>query len=148
MFAKTDAASRNVLEVTGDDIKHCARLYMRPLTPTQFYNEGYKPDAVRHKDYKGADCPVTVFFLFDAAKTLSYPGVCFLEKGGAGRQIKSRCSGEEQFAALNFQKIYHQNNYDPLCIYYHSHLNLHQKICKAIFLNYSLYNFYIQNILN
>lgn len=106
-LAKTDAASRNVLEVTGDDIKHCARLYMRPLTPTQFYNEGYKPDAVRHKDYKGADCPVTVFFLFDAAKTLSYPGVCFLEKGGAGRQIKSRCSGEEQFAALNFQKIYH-----------------------------------------
>ena len=106
-LAKTDAASRNVLEVTGDDIKHCARLYMRPLTPTQYYSEGYKPEAARHKDYKETDCPVAIFFLFDAVRTLSYPGVCFLEKGGAGRQIERRCSGEEQFSALNFEKIYH-----------------------------------------
>ena len=85
-LAKTDAASRNVLEVTGDDIKHCARLYMRPLTPTQYYSEGYKPEAARHKDYKETDCPVAIFFLFDAVRTLSYPGVCFLEKGGAHRR--------------------------------------------------------------
>lgn len=106
-LVKIDAASHNVLEVTRDDIKHCARLYMRPLTPTQFYNEGYKPKTVRHKEYKEADCPVAVFFLFDAVKTLEYPGVCFVERGGAGHQIEQRRFGPEKFAELNFQKIFH-----------------------------------------
>lgn len=109
-LTKTDAASHNVLNVTSEAVKRCGRLYMRPLTPTQFYNEGYKPEAVRHKDYKDANCPVPVFFLFDAVKTLEYPGVYFVEKGAAGRDIETWRSGPEAYATLNFAKIFHHGN--------------------------------------
>lgn len=106
-LTKTDAASQNVLNVTGDQVKHCGRLYMRPLTPTQFYSEGYKPKAVRHESYKDADCPVPVFFLLDAVKTLMCPGIFFVERGAAGLATERWKTGEDEFAKLNFEKIFH-----------------------------------------
>ena len=109
-LTRTDAASHNVLEVTSDAIKHCGRLYMRPLTPTQFYSEGYKPEVVRNRDYKDVNCPVPVFFLLDAARTLAYPGVYFVEKGAAGRQIHRQNRGIEEFASLQFDKIFHHGS--------------------------------------
>lgn len=106
-LTKTDAASQNVLNVTSETVKQCGRLYMRPLTPTQFYSEGYKPKVVRHERYKDANCPVPVFFLFDAAKTLAYPGVFFVAKGAAGYNTEVWESGVNAFAALKFDWIFH-----------------------------------------
>lgn len=105
---KTDAASQNVLSVTSSEVKQCGRLYMRPLTPTQFYCEGYKPRNVRHEDYKDVNCPVPIFFLFDAVKTLEYPGVYFVERGAAGYQTEKWKSGTDSFASLNFNYIFHK----------------------------------------
>jgi len=104
---KTDAASQNVLKVTGDKTKHCGRLYMRPLTPTQFYSEGYKPKKARYEGYKDATCPVPVFFLFDAVKTLKYPGVFFAEGGAAAFKADHLKAGPDEFAKLSFDKIFH-----------------------------------------
>lgn len=106
-LTKTDAASQNVLNVTGDAVKHCGRLYMRPLTPPQFYMEGYKPKAVRYKDYKDANCPVPVFFLLDPVKTLNYPDVFFVECGAAGKNPKPWKSGADEYAKMNLEKIFH-----------------------------------------
>lgn len=106
-LTKTDAASQNVLSVTSEAVKQCGRLYMRPLTPTQFYSEGYKPKAVRHKDYKDANCPVPVFFLFDAVKTMEYPGVFFVERGAAGYKTEAWKTGVDAFSALKFDFIFH-----------------------------------------
>lgn len=106
----TDAASQNVLDVTSDAVKHCGRLYMRPLTPPQYYSEGYKPELVRHKNYKDVNCPVPVFFLFDAAKTLAYPGVHFIECGAAGFNVQKWRSGPDAFANLHFDKIFHNGS--------------------------------------
>ena len=104
---KADAASQNVLSVTSSEVKQCGRLYMRPLTPTQFYCEGYKPRNVRYEDYKDAHCPVPVFFLFDAVKTLEYPGVYFVERGAAGYQTERWKTGADLFASLKFDYIFH-----------------------------------------
>lgn len=106
-LTKTDAASQNVLDVTSETVKQCGRLYMRPLTPTQYYSEGYKPKTVRHEKYKDANCPVPVFFLFDAAKTLEYPDVFFVEKGAAGYKTELWKSGVDAFATLKFDSIFH-----------------------------------------
>ena len=104
---KADAASQNVLSVTSSEVKQCGRLYMRPLTPTQFYCEGYKPRVVRHEDYKDANCPVPIFFLFDAVKTLEYPGVYFVERGAAGYRTERWKSGADSFSKLKFDYIFH-----------------------------------------
>lgn len=109
-LTKTDAASQNVLNVTSDAVKHCGRLYMRPLTPTQFYSEGYKPKVVRHENYKDANCPVPVFFLLDAVKTLKYPDVFFVERGAAGLTTERWKTGKDEFAKLDFEKIFHHGS--------------------------------------
>lgn len=41
-----DNASRVVIDMTGDEKKTYGRLYFRPLTPTQYHNEGYKPEFI------------------------------------------------------------------------------------------------------
>lgn len=106
-LTKTDAASQNVLDVTSETVKQCGRLYMRPLTPTQFYSEGYKPKSVRHESYKDANCPVPVFFLFDTVKTLEYPEIFFVEKGAAGYNTEMWKSGADAFSKLKFDLIFH-----------------------------------------
>ena len=37
-----DNASRQVIDMTQTEAISCVRFYFRPLTPTQYYNEGYK----------------------------------------------------------------------------------------------------------
>ena len=39
---RNDNASSGVISHTVDSSKDYVRFYFRPLTPTQFYNEGYK----------------------------------------------------------------------------------------------------------
>ncbi len=53
----SDNASQEVLSVSSSEIKEYVRLYFRPKTPTQYHNEGYKPEAVRKNDIN-ANCPV------------------------------------------------------------------------------------------
>ncbi|WIV12104.1 DarT ssDNA thymidine ADP-ribosyltransferase family protein [Proteiniborus sp. MB09-C3] len=104
----TDNASSQVIEITNEEVSKYARLYMRPKTPTQYHNEGYKPPHIRETNLN-ANCPVPVFFLLDAEKTLSMDGVKFIEKGLAGRAYNNEnlLDGAENFAYLNFQKIFH-----------------------------------------
>lgn len=45
-----DNASRAVIEATDIDTKCYGRLYFRPLTPTQYHNEGYKPSEIRNTE--------------------------------------------------------------------------------------------------
>ncbi|MCK9444105.1 MAG: DUF4433 domain-containing protein [Tissierellaceae bacterium] len=110
----SDNASSNVIEITDEMVLRYARLYMRPKTPTQFHNEGYKPEAIRDQGIN-ANCPVPVFFFLDAEKVLSLDGVQFVEKGLAGHHIDNSLllSGEEQFSKLNFEKIFHNGSFPP-----------------------------------
>lgn len=110
----SDNASRSVINVTDDKVKSFARLYMRPKTPTQYHNEGYKPEHIRDKNVN-ANCPVPIFFILDAEKMLSMSGVMFVEKGLAGHYYNNAnlLSGEESFKSLNFEKIFHTGAFPP-----------------------------------
>ena len=46
----SDNASPSVILVSSSKIKDYARLYFRPKTPTQYHNEGYKPEEIRQSD--------------------------------------------------------------------------------------------------
>ncbi len=106
---KNDNASHAVIASTNQDNKCYGRLYFRPLTPTQYHNEGYKPQEVRDSIIN-ANCPVPVFLCLSANATLNLPGTYFAEKGLSGYRHNIR-SGIEEFEKLNFKKIYHDGWY-------------------------------------
>lgn len=108
-WMKNDNASRTVIAATKSSNKIYGRLYFRPLTPTQYHNEGYKPEAVRRKEFN-ASCPVPVFLCLDAVATLNYPGTKFAPKGLAGMRHDIQ-EGKENFNNLEFEKIYHDGPY-------------------------------------
>lgn len=103
----SDNASQAVLSVSSSEIKEYARLYFRPKTPTQYHNEGYKPESVR-KTGINASCPVPIFFFLDAEKVLLMDGVNFSETTCAGMNDLNLLSGVDSFAKLPFDKIYHE----------------------------------------
>ncbi len=109
-LVKNENASVEVIENTDDYKKNFARLYFRPLTPTQYHSEGYRPPEAMGS--LGASCPVPVFFLLNLDRTMNYDGVKFAEKGIAGHISNNIKSGEEDFSKLNFKKIYHNGCYD------------------------------------
>lgn len=100
-----DNASRQVIDMTNSDVVSKVRFYFRPLTPTQYYNEGYKHPALRYDRDENANIPIPIFFLFDLESLLSVPGVQFSETTQAGHGSKL-LSGEEAFSQLNFDYIY------------------------------------------
>lgn len=104
-----DNASHAVIEATDADSKCYGRLYFRPLTPTQYHNEGYKPVEVRDFDIN-ACCPVPIFLCLSANATLNLQGTKFAEKGIAGNR-NNILEGVKPFSDLNFNKIYHHGAY-------------------------------------
>ena len=107
---KNDNASRQVIDMTNSDVVSKVRFYFRPLTPTQYYNEGYKHPALRYDGDENANVPVPIFLLFDLEKLLALPGVQFSEMSQAGYGTMVY-SGVEAFSKLNFDYIY-DNTYD------------------------------------
>lgn len=108
---QTDNASNSVISLSSNGIKEYARLYFRPKTPTQFHNEGYKPEAVRKSDIN-ANCPIPVFFFLDAEKVLNMEGTKFSEVSCAGKSDLDLLNGEENFSKLPFDKIFHEGRLD------------------------------------
>lgn len=102
---QNDNASRQVIDMTQTEAISCARFYFRPLTPTQYHNEGFKHAQLRYDGDENANMPVPVFFLFDLATLLSLPGIQFSEQKQSGWG-SNLLSGEEAFANLNFKYIY------------------------------------------
>ncbi len=102
---KNDNASRQVIDMTAFDTVSSVRFYFRPMTPTQYYNEGYKHSQLRYDNDNNANTPVPVFFLFDLEKLLKKTGVRFSERSQAGYGAKL-FEGEEAFSKLNFDNIY------------------------------------------
>lgn len=100
-----DNASLQVINMTQSAAKSFVRFYFRPLTPTQYYNEGYKHMAIRYAGDQNANVPVPVFFLFDLAQFMSDPNVGFSEFSQAGRGSEI-LKGIDAFSQLAFDKIY------------------------------------------
>ena len=107
---RNDNASRQVIDMTNSGVVSKVRFYFRPLTPTQYYNEGYKHPALRYDRDENANVPVPIFLLFDLEKLLSLPGVQFSETSQAGHG-SNVYSGVDAFSRLNFDYIYDNTFY-------------------------------------
>ncbi|WP_283610305.1 DarT ssDNA thymidine ADP-ribosyltransferase family protein [Faecalispora anaeroviscerum] len=100
-----DNASIQVINMTESAATSSVRFYFRPLTPTQYYNEGFKHEAIRYCNDENANVPVPVFFLFDLEKLLKEPLTKFSEFSQAGHSAPI-FSGIDEFQKLDFNKIY------------------------------------------
>ena len=136
---KNDNASRQVIDVTNFDTVSSVRFYFRPMTPTQYYNEGYKHYQLRYDNDTNANTPVPVFFLFDLEKILSKNGVKFSERGQAGNGSEL-FEGEEAFSKLNFDNIYSVGgqNIEEVKSYRHAEINYPGKIEIAEYISFIL----------
>jgi len=103
---KNDNASYDVISQTANEVEKYVRLYFRPRTPTQFYNEGFQVKSKRQKLH--ADCPIPVFFLFKLPELLSQSGVQFTDRSLALNQVVPRYSTPDEFSKLPFKDIYQE----------------------------------------
>jgi len=100
-----DNASMQVIDMTMSGALSYVRFYFRPLTPTQYYNEGFKHPQIRYDGGSNANVPVPVFFAFNLEKLLLDKKTKFSTVGQAGHGAPMN-SGVEEFAKLDFTKIY------------------------------------------
>lgn len=99
-----DIASDAVIDGTSEKWKKYSRLYMRPKTPTQYHNEGFRPKSL--VGCLNAHCPVPVYFLFDSKAIASRDDVIFSD-GNLGSQGVLTGNGIEFLKSLDFERIYH-----------------------------------------
>lgn len=114
---KNDNASYQVIDMTASNAQSYVRFYFRPLTPTQYYNEGYKHPQLRYCNDPNANVPIPVFFAFNLEKLLNDPKVNFSETSQAGHGSMMK-SGEEEFEKLSFDKIYSDGYVDDEMLKY------------------------------
>ena len=98
-----DAASAKIIEQTDTDLTDYVRFYFRPLTPTAYRNEGFRP---KPKQYQAAHCPVPIYLLFDHSALISLEKTRF-SNGSLARMDHSILQSAGDFGQLDFEKIYH-----------------------------------------
>lgn len=87
-----------------------ARLYFRPKNNYHIRTEGIKVLCDPYRQPQHASIPV--MFLFDAVKVLSRPGTLFTA-GNIQRVRNSEMSSDDEFQALDFSAIYHDDAVTP-----------------------------------
>jgi len=102
---KNDNASRQVIDMTETEALANVRFYFRPLTPTQYNNEGFKHPDLRYDGDQNANVPVPIFLLFNLEKLLQMPLTTFSEQAQSGHGTEKH-SDLSAFENLDFAKIY------------------------------------------
>jgi len=113
---KNNNASIPVIDSTENDIKDYVRFYFRPLTPTQFHNEGIRAKEEIHTSHL-AHCPVPIFLLFDIVKMLDREDSQFTYEGLASNNVDIYNTPNE-FENAPFKYIYHSGSYNPETEYF------------------------------
>ncbi len=98
-----DAASTEIIEQTDSGFIDYVRLYFRPLTPTAYRNEGFRP---KPRQYQTAHCPVPVYLLFDHRAIITLDATRF-SNGSLARQNHEVFRSANEYRRLDFKKIYH-----------------------------------------
>ena len=98
-----DSASPQIIDNTENTLTGYVRFYFRPLTPTAYMNEGFRPQP---KLYQGAHCPVPIYFLFDLREVITLKDTSFSD-GSLARRDHRILNSSNDFARLPFRDIYH-----------------------------------------
>lgn len=101
----SDNASLGVIEGTNFDVHEYVRFYFRPLTPTQYNNEGIRSRS--ESNQYNAHCPVPVFLLFDT-DILEDENTLFTYESLASRREVKRYNSINDFINAPFRDIYHK----------------------------------------
>ena len=99
---KQDSASGKVIDQTDERIADFVRFYFRPLTPTAFQIEGFRP---KQRFYHKAHCPVPVYFAFDLPNIVSLKDARF-SAGSLASHSFELLQGMKEFKRLPFEDIY------------------------------------------
>lgn len=100
---KTDNACSAIISRTAEEHRDFVRLYFRPRTPTQYRNEGIRPEADHWND---AHCPMPVFFCFDLVQVLGRDDAeC--SDGNMASPSTSHCGSRDFFEHVHFEHVYH-----------------------------------------
>ncbi len=102
-----DSASSQIIENTQDMLTSYVRFYFRPLTPTAYMNEGFRPQP---KLYQAAHCPVPVYLLFDMREVITLENTQFSD-GSLARKEHNILRSADDFHGLPFQDIYHNRGW-------------------------------------
>ena len=105
---KNDNANDSVIANTSQEHQNYARLYFAPSTPTQYNNEGFKPqDSIQHN----AHCPMPIMFIFHFSRVFMIDNVKFTD----GNLATNPTIYENIFdlEKLNFNLIYHRSWFSP-----------------------------------
>jgi len=103
---QNENANMEIIGRTPTASQDFVRLYFRPLTPTQYANEGIRPAHQR----QNAHCPVPVFFAFDAANVLSQDSTYYSD-GNMGSGRVTYDNSEEFFGRIPFDLVFHDGRF-------------------------------------
>ncbi len=132
---KEDSASSQIIQQTVSDFTDHVRFYFKPLTPTAYHTEGFKP---LNKLYHDAHCPVPIYFLFNFRKVLARVDSKF-SSGSLASHHHEVFDSPDEFIHLPFRDIYHNSplKYRKQEIINHRHTEV--IVPKSISLNYLEY---------
>lgn len=105
---KNDNANDDVITKTSQEHQNYARLYFAPSTPTQYNNEGFKPqDTIQYN----AHCPMPIMFIFHFSKVFMRKDVKFTDGNLANNP--TIYENITDLKKLNFKLIYHRSWFPP-----------------------------------
>lgn len=99
-----DVTPNEIIRGTDPEVRESVRLYFRPLTPTQYRKEGFRPiDAIPEDRH----CRIPIFFLFDSKELLCRDDCRFSSINLAIRGSNLKLgSTSADLRNLDFRKIY------------------------------------------
>ena len=101
-------ASRAVISTTDFEVLSYVRFYFRPLTPTQYYNEGFKHSQLR-LDSQGSNISIPIFFVFKLNFLLSdnknRDPPCLLHNGTVSAPVSAHRVFYNRSCLLHLRKI-------------------------------------------
>lgn len=98
-----DSAGQVLIDRTDSFILDCARFYFRPLTPTQYHNEGLGAGIFDDNPI----CPVPVFFVFPLRTVLTkYPNDSYVSNGNLSTGWAEYGKTYDFLKKFDFENVY------------------------------------------
>lgn len=117
LLSRNDAAVLPHADIAAPDVLarqsgayDTARLYFRPLNPTQYCIEGVRRTDEYYLGDPSVHAPVLVMFVFSARAVFALPNIQFSD-GNMQSAGTRHGRGESFFASIDFTKVYHHGPY-------------------------------------